>query len=66
MNVHTTPDIIWPNAVSISSVFMLSEILAKHTGKTVDEINEATLFDNYMNADEAVAFGICDSIRDLF
>ena len=50
----------------LSTKAMLSEILAKHTGKTVDEINEATLFDNYMNADEAVAFGICDSIRDLF
>ena len=50
----------------LSTKAMLSEILAKHTGKIVDEINEATLFDNYMNADEAVAFGICDSIRDLF
>ncbi len=39
-------------------------ILARHTGKTMDEINEATTFDNYMNADEAVAFGICDRITE--
>lgn len=45
---------------------MLSEILAKHTGKTVDEINKATLYDNYMNAKEAIAFGLCDRVRDLF
>ncbi|MCR5774239.1 MAG: ATP-dependent Clp protease proteolytic subunit [Lachnospiraceae bacterium] len=39
-------------------------ILARHTGKTPDEINEATTFDNYMNAEEAVAFGICDRITE--
>jgi ATP-dependent Clp protease protease subunit len=37
-------------------------ILAEHTGKTIEEINEATSFDHYMNAEEAVKFGICDSI----
>lgn len=37
-------------------------ILAKHTGKTVEEINEATSYDHYMNAKEAVEFGICDAI----
>lgn len=37
-------------------------ILAKHTGKSVDEINVATGFDNYMNAKEAIDFGICDMI----
>lgn len=35
-------------------------ILAKHTGKTLKEVNKATAFDNYMNAKKAVAFGICD------
>ncbi len=39
-------------------------ILADHTGKTIAEINEATTFDNYMNAEEAITFGICDSITD--
>ncbi len=41
-------------------------ILAKHTGKTIEEIDEATSFDNYMNAEEAVAFGLCDEIRNIF
>lgn len=37
-------------------------ILAKHTGKTIEEINEATAFDHYMNAKEAVDFGLCDAV----
>lgn len=41
-------------------------ILAKHTGKTMEEIDEATSFDNFMNAQEAIEFGICDEIRNLF
>lgn len=41
-------------------------ILAKHTGKTLKEINKATSFDNFMNAEEAVKFGICDEIRSIF
>ena len=41
-------------------------ILAKHTGKTVEEIDEATSFDNFMNAAEAVEFGLCDEIRNIF
>lgn len=45
---------------------ILNGILAKHTGKKVEEIDESTSFDNYMNAEEAVAFGLCDEIRSLF
>ena len=41
-------------------------ILAKHTGKTLEEINEATSFDNFMNATEAISFGLCDEIRNIF
>ncbi|MCR4618761.1 MAG: ATP-dependent Clp protease proteolytic subunit [Lachnospiraceae bacterium] len=41
-------------------------ILSKHTGKSVKEVDKATSFDNYMNAEEAVEFGICDEIRNLF
>ena len=37
-------------------------ILAKHTGKTVEEIDEATSFDNYMDAQQAIEFGLCDAI----
>ncbi len=39
-------------------------ILAKHTGKTVEEIDQATSFDNYMDAAQAVEFGLCDTITD--
>lgn len=41
---------------------IVNGILAEHTGKTIEEINEATNFDNYMNAEEAIEFGICDGI----
>lgn len=41
---------------------LVNSILAKHTGKTIEEINRATSFDNFMNAEEAVDFGICDKI----
>ena len=30
----------------------------------MDEIERATAYDNFMNAEEAVAFGICDKIVD--
>ena len=39
-----------------------AKILAKHTGKTLKEVNKATSFDNYMNAEESVAFGLCDKV----
>lgn len=39
-------------------------ILAEHTGKTIEAINKATSFDNYMNAEEAIEFGICDYVMD--
>lgn len=35
-------------------------ILAKHTGKTMEEIDKATSFDNYMDAKQAIEFGLCD------
>ena len=37
-------------------------LLAEHTGKSLEEINEATGYDHYMNAQEAIEFGICDRI----
>lgn len=39
---------------------IINGILAKHTGKTKEEIDEATRFDNYLNAKESIEFGICD------
>lgn len=41
---------------------LVNKILAEHTGKSVKEINKATSFDNYMNAEEAIEFGLCDKI----
>lgn len=43
---------------------VINEILAKHTGRSIEEINEATKYDNYMNAKESVEFGICDEVKD--
>jgi ATP-dependent Clp protease protease subunit len=40
----------------------LNRILAKHTGKTEEEIDEATRFDHYFQADESMDFGLCDKI----
>ena len=40
----------------------MNKILAKHTGKTIQEIEKDTERDNYMNAEEAVAYGIVDEI----
>lgn len=37
-------------------------ILAKHTGKTIEEIDRATDHDNFMTAKKAVEFGICDKV----
>lgn len=45
---------------------LINGLIADHTGKTIAEINEATAFDNYMSAEDAVKFGICDAIRPLF
>ena len=38
------------------------ELLAKYTGKTVEEIDKAIEHDNFMDANEAIEFGICDKI----
>ncbi len=40
----------------------LNEILAANTGKPVEQIAADTERDNYMSADEAVAYGLIDSI----
>lgn len=41
---------------------IVNGILAKHTGKSLKEVNKATSFDNYMNAEKSVEFGICDKV----
>lgn len=39
-----------------------SELLARDTGHSVEEVEAAIAFDNYLSAEEAVQFGICDKI----
>ena len=40
----------------------LTEIVAKHTGKSIDEVREKTDRDFYMGPEEAKAFGVIDEI----
>lgn len=40
----------------------LNKILSKHTGKTEEEIEEATSFDHYFSPEESIEFGLCDEI----
>ena len=40
----------------------INGILAKHTGKTEEEIEKATSFDHYYTAEESVEFSLADKI----
>lgn len=40
----------------------MNQILAKHTGKSEEEVEEATGFDHYFSPEESIAFGLCDQI----
>ncbi|MBI3430729.1 MAG: ATP-dependent Clp endopeptidase proteolytic subunit ClpP [Hydrogenophilales bacterium] len=40
----------------------LNDMLAKHTGKTLDEIDRDTDRDNFMSADESVNYGLVDKV----
>lgn len=42
----------------------LNAILAKNTGKSIDEIARDTERDNYMTANEALAYGLIDKVID--
>ena len=41
---------------------IINGILAEHTGKDKSEVDEATSCDNYMDAEQAIEFGICDRV----
>lgn len=43
----------------------LNSVLSKHTGHTENEIEEATLYNHFFNAEECVAFGLVDKIVGL-
>jgi ATP-dependent Clp protease protease subunit len=40
----------------------MAKLLARHTGKTVKELNRILSKDTYFNAEEASAFGLCDTV----
>jgi len=40
----------------------LNELLAKHTGQTLETIERDTDRDNFMNSDEAKAYGLIDQV----
>lgn len=40
----------------------MNQILAKHTGKTEEEVEKATGFDHYFSPEESIEFGLCDEI----
>ena len=40
----------------------LNDMLAKHTGRSIEEIERDTDRDNFMSADEAVAYGLVDKV----
>ena len=42
----------------------MNQIFVEQTGKPLKEIEEAMERDNFMTAEEAVKFGICDKIVD--
>lgn len=41
---------------------VLNSLLAEFTGRTIEEIDRSTAFDNFFNAEEAIEFGLCDRI----
>ncbi len=46
----------------------MDEVLARHTGKSVEQVHRDTDRDNFMSADDALRYGLVDSIveaRDL-
>lgn len=43
----------------------ISSILAKHTGKAIKTIERDIENDNYMNANDALKYGICDNIIEI-
>lgn len=43
----------------------LNQILAKHTGKSKKEIEQATSYDHFFSPEESISFGLCDKIIDF-
>ena len=41
----------------------IAQLLSKHTGKSIKELNKVMSKDTYFSAEEALKFGLCDSIQ---
>ena len=44
---------------------MINKLLAFHTDKTEEEMDELTSYDHYFSAQEAVEMGLADGIRSF-
>jgi len=42
----------------------LNDLMAKHTGQTVDKVTEDTERDNFMSAEESKQYGLIDEVLD--
>ncbi len=42
----------------------MNELMLKHTGQTLDKIEEDTDRDNFMSAEEAKSYGLIDSVLE--
>jgi ATP-dependent Clp protease protease subunit len=42
----------------------MNELMLKHTGQTLDKIEQDTDRDNFMSAEEARAYGLIDSVLE--
>lgn len=49
----------------ISTKIKLNQILAKHTGKSEEEVEKASSFDHYFDPEESIEFGLCDEVVDF-
>ena len=49
----------------INTKIKLNQILAKHTGKSEEEVEKASSFDHYFDPEESIEFGLCDEVVDF-
>jgi ATP-dependent Clp protease protease subunit len=42
----------------------MNKIMAENTGRTIEEVTAACERDNFMSAEEALAFGLIDKVID--
>lgn len=58
----TSADIAVQAKEIIHAKTRLTEILARHTGQTIEKIKDDSERDYYMSAETSVAYGICDEV----